>query len=103
MACYEFDFAIQTLRHAIDLAEIERDFMPLRLWANEVEASGHELDMMDWRLNSPAHQNALMTILQSVAAGAEPPEAALLRIRRWLNSGQMPEVDARLSQQQQFA
>jgi hypothetical protein len=103
MANCDFEYAIQMLRQAIDFAEIERDFVPLRKWANEVEASGHELDMMDWRLNFPANQKTFMTILQSVASGSVSPEAALLQIRRWLNSGQMPEVKAELTQQYQFA
>jgi hypothetical protein len=91
------------LRQAIDFAEIERDFVPLRKWANEVEASGHELDMMDWKLNFPANQKVLMKILQSVAAGSVPSEAALLQIRDWLNSGQMPEIEAELTQQYKVA
>lgn len=82
MATYDFDFAMQMLRHAVDFAEIEKDFIPLRKWANEVEASGHELDMLDWRLDVPANQKVLMAILQSVAAGSVSPEAALLQIRR---------------------
>ncbi len=103
MACYDFDYAIQLLRQAIDFAEIERDFIPLRKWANEVEASGHELDVMDWRLNFPANQNILMTILQSVAAGSVSPEAALLHIRRWLANGQVQAVEAELTRQYHFA
>ena len=51
MACYDFDYAIQLLRQAIDFAEIEHDFVPLRKWVNEVEQSGHELEAMDGRLN----------------------------------------------------
>jgi hypothetical protein len=39
MASYEFDYAIHLLRQAIDFAEIERDFVPLRKLANEVELS----------------------------------------------------------------
>jgi len=103
MASYDFDYAIELLRQAIDFAEVERDFVPLRKWVNEVEQSGHDLGLMDGRLNLPAGQDALLATLQSVAAGAVSPEAALLRIRRWLNSGQMPEVEAELIQQYQFA
>jgi hypothetical protein len=43
MACYDFDYAIQSLRQVIDFAEIEHDLIPLRKWANEVEHSVHEL------------------------------------------------------------
>ena len=42
MACYDFDYAIRSLRQAIDFAEIEHDFIPLRKWANQVEHSGNE-------------------------------------------------------------
>ncbi len=103
MASYDFDYTILLLRQAIDFAEIERDFVPLRKWVNEVEASGHELEAMDGRLNLPASQDVLMATMQAVAAGSLSPEEALLHIRRWLNSGQMPEVEAELTQQYQFA
>ena len=43
MACHYFNYAIRSLRLAIDFAEIENDFIPLRKWVNEVEQSGHEL------------------------------------------------------------
>ena len=58
---------------------------------------------MDGRLNFPAGQDVLMATLQSVAAGSVSPEEALLRIRRWLNSGQVQEMEAELTQQYQFA
>jgi hypothetical protein len=41
MACYDFDYAIRSLRQAIVFAEIEHDFIPLRKWANEVEHPGN--------------------------------------------------------------
>ena len=41
MASYDFDYAIELLRQAIDFAEIERDFIPLRKWANKVKLSGN--------------------------------------------------------------
>ena len=103
MACYDFDYAIQRLRQAIDFAEIEHDFVPLRKMVNEVEASGHELEAMDGRLNFPAGQEVLMAIMQSVAAGSVSPDVALLHIRRWLNRGQVQEAEAELSQQFQLA
>jgi hypothetical protein len=103
MACYDFDYAIQRLRQAIDFAEIERDFVPLRKMVNEVEASGHELEVMDGRLNLPAGQEVLMTTMQSVAAGSVSPEEAILRIRRWLNSGQVQVVETELTHKYQFA
>ena len=103
MASYDFDYAIQRLRQAIDFAEIEHDFVPLRKMVNEVEASGHELEAMDGRLNFPAGQEVLMAIMQSVAAGSVSPDVALLQIRRWLNSGQAQETEAELTQQYQFA
>jgi hypothetical protein len=58
---------------------------------------------MDGRLNLPAGQDVLMAILQSVATGSVSPEAALLQIRHWLNSGQVQEADTELTHQYQFA
>ena len=103
MASYDFDYAIESLRQAIYLAEIERDFVPLRKWTNEVEASGHELEAINGRLNFPAGQEVLAVTLQSVAAGTVSPEAALLQIRDWLNNGQPHEAEVKLTQQYQFA
>ena len=36
MACYDFNYTVQLLRHAVDFAEIEHDFAPLRKLVNEV-------------------------------------------------------------------
>jgi hypothetical protein len=58
---------------------------------------------MDGRLNLPADRDVLIATLQSVAAGSVSPEEALLRIRRWLNSGQVQESQAELTQKYQFA
>ncbi len=98
MASYDFDYTIEVLRRAVDLAEIERDFIPLRKWINEVELSGHDLGAMDGRLNRPAGRDILLAILQSVAAGAVAPDEAILRIRRWLNSALVQEAEAELTQ-----
>jgi hypothetical protein len=100
---YNFDYTILFLSQAIDSAEIERDFVPLRKWVNEVEQSGHEMGDMNGRLNLDAGKDILMATLQSVAAGSVSPEEALLRIRRWLNSGQTQTVDAELTNQYQLA
>jgi hypothetical protein len=97
------DEALQRLRDAIDFAEIEDDFVPLRKWVNEVEQSGHEMGAMDGRLNIPLGQDVIMAILQSVAAGSVSPEEALLCIRRWLNSGHVQAVETELTKQYQFA
>ena len=43
MACYDFDYATQSLRQEIDFAEIQHDFIPLCKWVDEIELSGHEL------------------------------------------------------------
>ena len=56
MACSDMDYALQRLRDAIDFAEIEHDFVPLRKWANEVERSGREMGAVELRLNRPASQ-----------------------------------------------
>ena len=103
MACYDFDYAILILRQAIDFAEIEHDSVPLRKWVNEVEQSGCEIKAIESRLNQSAGQDFLMRTLQSVADGSVSPEEALLRIRRWLNSGQVQAVETELTKQYQFA
>jgi hypothetical protein len=95
------DYALQRIRDAIDFAEIEQDFVPLRKWANEVEKSGRELENIETRLNQPAGQGFLLTTLQSVATGLLSSEEANQRIRFWLNGG--PIQDAELTQQYQFA
>lgn len=81
MTCYDFDYANRSLHQAIDFAEIEHDFIHLRKWVNEVEQSGHELEVMYGRLNLPADRDILTAALQSVAAGLVSPEETLLRIR----------------------
>jgi hypothetical protein len=103
MTSYDFDYTILILRQAIDFAEIEHDFVPLRKWVNEVEQSGHDMGAVDGRLNFPAGQDVLMATLQSVAAGSVSPEETLLRIRRWLNSGQVQAVETELTHQYQMA
>jgi hypothetical protein len=60
MACYDFDYAMQILRQAIDYAEIEHDFVPLRKCVNEVEQSGHEAKTIEAMLNTPAGQDFLL-------------------------------------------
>jgi hypothetical protein len=101
MACYDMDYALQRIRDAIDFAEIEHDFVPLRKWANEVEESCHGLEAIETRLNQPACQDFLLTTLQSVATGLLSSEEGSRRIRFWLNGG--PIQDAKLTQQYQFA
>ena len=103
MANYAFDYAILLLRHAIDFAEIEHDFIPLRKWVNEVEQSGRGLEAIETRLNQPAGQDVLMATLQLIAAGAVSPEEALKQICFWLNNGQMQTVETELTHQYQFA
>jgi hypothetical protein len=102
MASYDFEYAIQMLRLAIDFAEIEHDFVPLRKWVNEVEQSGHGLEVIETRLNQPAGQYILMTILHSVGTGSVSPEEALLCIRLWLNNGQLQAIETELTHQYQF-
>lgn len=103
MASYDFDYAILSLRQAVDFAEVERDFVPLRKWVNEVEQSGHELGALDGRLNLPAGQQVLLSILNSVAAGSVSPEDALQQVRRWLSIGDTQALETELSHQYQFA
>jgi hypothetical protein len=101
MACYDLDYALQRLRDAIDFAEIEHDFVPLRKWVNEVEKSSREMEAIQAKLDNPAQQDFLLTTMQSVAAGLLSSEEASQRIRFWLNGG--PIQDAELTQQYQFA
>jgi hypothetical protein len=103
MASYDFDYAIEVLRQAVDFAELERNFVPLRKLVNEVEQSGLDMAAMDGRLNHSAGRDVLMATLQSVAAGSVSPEEAILRIGRWLNCGQAQEAEVELTQQYQFA
>ena len=102
MSSYNFDYTILILRQAIDFAEIEGDFAPLRNWVNEVEESGHELGAMEGRLSLPAGQEVLMAALQSVATGIVSPEEALRQILFWLNNGKMQAVETELKPQYQF-
>jgi hypothetical protein len=103
MACYDFDYAILLLRQTVDFAETEQDFVPLRKWVNEVELSGHEAHSIEARLNAPAGQEFLLSILQAVALGSLPSEEALSRLRAWFKSGKKPEADAELVIQYQCA
>jgi hypothetical protein len=103
MTSYDFDYTILILHQAIDFAEIEHDFVPLRKWVNEVEQSGHDMGAMDGRLNLPAVQDVLMATLQSVAAGSVSPEEALRQVRHWLNSGQVQAVETELKYKYEFA
>ncbi len=93
MACYEMDYALQRLRHAIDFAEIEHDFIPLRKMANEVELSCREFEAVESRLKNAAGRDFIMTILQSVAANSLPSDEAYQSIRLWLMRGQIREVE----------
>ena len=72
MTSYDFDYAILLLRQAIDFAEIEHDFVPLRKWVNEVEQSGHEMGAVDGRLNLPAghHHSGLAPTIRADSAHA---------------------------------
>lgn len=99
MACYDFDYAILLLRQAVDFAEIEHDFVPLRKWANEVEQSGCEIKSVGIGLNHPAGQNVLLATLQAIAIGSLPPEEAIPRTSIWLESGKKQEVEAELGTQ----
>jgi len=102
MPCYDFDYAVQLLRQAVDFAEIEHDFAPLRKWVNDVEQSGHETGAIDARLNLPTGQDIIMATLQSVASGSLSPEEASQRIRLWLNQDQEQDQRIELTKQYQF-
>ena len=103
MASYDFDYTIQVLRQAIDFAEIEHDFVPLRKWVNEVEQSGHELEAVEARLNASVGKELLQEILGSVATGSLSPQEALQHIHGWLVRGTRPRIEAEFIQQYQLA
>jgi hypothetical protein len=103
MACYDFEYAMLILRQAIDFAEIEHDFVPRRMWVNEVEQSDHDLGAMDGRLYLLASQDVLMAFLKLDASGAIPPEEVLRQIQLLLNSGRLTVVETELKPQYQFA
>ncbi len=65
MASYDFDYGIESLRQAVDFAEIVHDFVPLRKWMNEVEQSGHEAKAIEARCNDSTDQDVLLVTLQS--------------------------------------
>lgn len=84
MACYDFDYAVRGLRQAIDFAEIEGDFVPLRKWAREIELSGHELEASEDRFFSPSGQVYLADTLVSVACGALSAKEGCQLLRNWI-------------------
>ena len=86
MACYDFDYAIRSLRQAIDFAEIEDDYVPLRKWAREVELSGHELETSETRFFSPSGQAYFADTLASIACGALTPEEGCQLLRNWITA-----------------
>ena len=73
-----------SLRQAIDFAEIEGDFVPLRKWAREVELSGHELEASETRIFSPSGQAYFADTLASVACGALTTEEGCQLLRSWV-------------------
>ena len=103
MTSYDFDYAIQLLRQAIDFAEVEDDFVLLRKWANEVERSGQELEAIEGRLNLPAGQQVLLSMLKSVSNGTLSPEEAFQKVRHWLADGQVPNPKTEPVPQYEFA
>jgi hypothetical protein len=103
MASYDFEYAMQMLCQSIDFAETERDFVPLRKWADEVEKSCHGMKEIEAKLNHPVGQNVLLATLKLVTAGSLSPEEASQRIRFWLNHGQEQDRQVELTKQYQFA
>jgi hypothetical protein len=103
MATYDFDYALWMLRQAIDFAEMEQDFVPLRKWTNKLEQSSQELEAIRNRLTLPAGQQILLATLQSASEGAISPDDALQQIQNWVASGQVPVQKSELVPQFQFA
>jgi|GEM_PF-3740117 len=85
MTIFDFAFTIELLRQAIDFAEIECDFIPLRKWENEFEQSRHDLGAMDGRLNLPV--------------GSFSFGDALLQVRCRLNIGDTQALETEFSYQ----
>jgi hypothetical protein len=61
MASYDSDYALLMLRQAVDFAELENDFVPLRKWASEVEHSGQELVALEGRITHSAGSEILLS------------------------------------------
>lgn len=99
MTCYNFDYAMQMLRQAINFAETEQDFVALRRWANEIEESCHGLEAIETRLNRSSGQDFLLITLQSVADSVFSPEDASTRICLWLNNGLQQDQDSGITKQ----
>jgi pantothenate kinase len=90
MAGYDFDYAIESLRQAVDFAEVERDFVPLRKLVNEVERSGQELEAIENSFTSTSGSEILLSILKEVSTGLMLPDEAVKQIESWLQNGQAP-------------
>jgi hypothetical protein len=90
MASYDFDYTILKLRQAVDFAELENDFVPLRKWTSEVEYSWQELEAIESSFTSTSGSEILLSILKEVSTGALLPEEAVQQIQGWLERNQVP-------------
>jgi hypothetical protein len=90
MASYDFDYTILKLRQAVDFAEVEHDFIPLRKLVNEVERSGQKLEAKESSVTSISGSEILLSILKEVSTGALFPEEAVQQIQGWLERNQAP-------------
>jgi hypothetical protein len=79
-ATYEFSYAIQRLRDAIDYAQTDGDFQQARIWSNHVEAAYHaDMD----------NANEGLRLMHSVATGGESQ-----LIKSWKDEAIAQEADA---------
>ncbi len=103
MATQDFAYIVWMLRQAIDFAEMEQDFVPLRKWANKVERTGQEFEALENRLTLPAGENVLMNTLRAVSMGQIKPEEAIQQVQHWLANGEIPIPKTEAVSQYEFA
>ena len=68
-ATYEFEYAMQRLRDAIDYAQTDGDFQQARIWSNHVEAAYNADIASEQELTRNANEGA--KLMHSLATGGE--------------------------------
>ena len=69
LAPYEFKYAMQRLRDAIDYAQTDGDFQQARIWSNYVEAAYNADIKAEQELTANANEGA--HLMHSLATGGE--------------------------------
>ena len=68
-ATYEFEYAMQRLRDAIDYAQTDGDFQQARIWSNHVEKAYNADIASEQELTANANEGA--KLMHSLATGGE--------------------------------